>query len=72
MGTVEVRKGASVCSVLLLQCLKFPVNGDKMCHFLTIGCLLSCSPELQALLMNQLTVKVRVRGGANTPLGVKP
>lgn len=28
--------------------------------FLTFASLLSCSPELQALLMNQLTVKVRV------------
>lgn len=28
--------------------------------FLSFASLLSCSPELQALLMNQLTVKVRI------------
>lgn len=38
--------------------------------FLTIGSLLSFSPELQALLMNQLTVKVRVRG-VKGPLAVQ-
>lgn len=47
----------------MLQCLQ--------CSGLTIGSLLSCSPELQALLMNQLTVKVRVRGGVNAPLSVQ-
>ena len=36
--------------------------------FSPIGSLLLHSPELQALLMNQLTVKVRVRGGVNAPL----
>lgn len=38
--------------------------------FLTIGSLLSFSPELQALLMNQLTVKVRVRG-VKAPLALQ-
>lgn len=39
--------------------------------YLTTDSLLSCSPELQALLMNQLTVKVRLRGGENAPLSVQ-
>lgn len=43
----------------------------KYVIFLTIGSLLSCSPELQALLMNQLTVKVRVRGGVNAPFSAQ-
>ncbi len=43
----------------------------KLFWFLTTGSLLSCSPELQALLMNQLTVKVRLWGGAKAPLSVR-
>lgn len=51
MGTVEVREEA----VSSVQCWFMTRSCDI---FLTNGSLLSFSPELQALLMNQLTVKV--------------
>lgn len=58
----------------MLQCFQCPVDGVRISWvcliFLPIGSLLSRSPELQALLMNQLTVKVRVRGCVNAPLYV--
>lgn len=64
MGTVEVKKTAASIES---RCLEYPVcilqkntlfeiMQSFSCHLLS-----AFSPELQALLMNQLTVKVRVR-----------
>lgn len=54
-------------SVLKRLALFVKTLSSKSCNVCSLR---SCSPELQALLMNQLTVKVRLRRGVNASVKI--